>query len=67
MTLVWEKDYFLWRNQVSKAPTGPLSHKSDNKDYENSLESNKSLAGPLKASSSGPSQALSSEALTNIA
>ncbi len=49
MTSVQGKGYLSQKNQVSEIPISLLSHKSDNKDYKNSLKSNKPLAKSFKA------------------
>lgn len=53
MTLVWGKHCFQQRNWVFEALTGPSSYRSENKDYEDPLVSNKLYARPFKVPNIG--------------
>ena len=53
MTLIWGKRCLQQRNWVFDALTGPSFYKSENKDYEDHLMSNKLYSRPFKVPNVG--------------
>ncbi len=65
MTSVWGRGHLPQKNWASKAPTGPLSHKSnhEDQDHKNPLGSNNPFSKPPKAPSARISEALEVDAI----
>ncbi len=64
--LIWEKSRPPQGNRASKAPISLLSHKFDNKNNKDPLESNKTPTGPLETPSAKPFKAPEIDAIHYI-